>query len=75
MKAFRMYTGPVGVHEVAASLLKAGAQRTYEGTESVYFALPAGSPECQYEAQAFVQTVWPCAGFKVEAPLHVEWPF
>lgn len=75
MKAFRCYTGPCQVHDVSEALLAAGARRTYEGTESVYFALPAHLPETRHDAQDFVRRVYPDAGFQVEAPLHVSWPF
>jgi hypothetical protein len=75
MKAFRFYTGPAQVHEVAETLLKHRAQKVYEGTQSVYFAVPAHLPETRHDAQDFVQRVYPEAGFQVEAPLHVEWQF
>jgi hypothetical protein len=75
MKAFRVYTGPVAVKQVALRLSEAGAGKVYEGTQSVYFALRPGCPQTKDEAQAFVQEVFPHAGYEVEQPLHVEWPF
>jgi len=75
MKAFRVYTGPCSVKEVAAKLLAAGAQKVYEGTESVYFALPASFSETRECAGGFVSLAYPHADFDVEAPLHTEWLF